>query len=208
MKAKKGLSLDVLLKCGFTKIDKEDEYYSEFSNFDYSLELGQTETANYCYLLVSEGSKIINVYETDLYGQNLVKVGVASLDKLIKDGTVDYIEINNKMKTEDLEGRIVTSKTLANTITVLAEKNNIQLEMTHKKLLSLIVKNYDYDIHEGRITTSVELSKKGKVKLSFIIPLRLARIIIVTSLPEIRIKDIDNALNMLIKHYDKINSES
>jgi hypothetical protein len=208
MKAKKGLSLDVLLKCGFTKIDKEDEYYSEFSNFDYSLELGQTETANYCYLLVSEGSKIINVCETDLYGQNLVKVGVTSLDKLIKDGTVGYIEINNKMKTEDLEGRIVTSKTLANTITVLAEKNNIQLEMTHKKLLSLIVKHYDYDIHEGRITTSVELSKKGKVKLSFIIPLRLARIIIVTSLPKIQIKDIDNALNMLIKHYDKINSES
>lgn len=109
------------------------------------------------------------------------------------------------MKIEDLEGRTVTSKTLANTITVLAEKNNMHLGMTHKKLLSLIIKHYDYDIHEGRITADVRLSQKGKIKLSFIIPLRFARIIIVTALPEILIKDIDNALNMLIKHYDKIN---
>lgn len=65
MKIKNNIDLDILLKYGFTKIDKEEAFLEEqyiHCQFDYVFDIGSSRRGQYYYLFVNNKNRIIHTY--------------------------------------------------------------------------------------------------------------------------------------------------
>ena len=91
MKVKEDLNIDILLKYGFNKIDKEQEEEDEnytLSSYDYKFEIGHARRGQFYYLLVSDKSRNLVIYASEPDGSGGCIGCPDVLIKLIEDNVV------------------------------------------------------------------------------------------------------------------------
>lgn len=92
MKIKENINLEILLDYGFVKVDKEEEDErddSTLSYYDYSFNIGHSRRGQFYYLLVSEKSRIINIYASKSDGSGCSIELTSKLIDLFENGLIE-----------------------------------------------------------------------------------------------------------------------
>lgn len=92
MKIKDSFSVEVLLKYGFTKVDKQEEEINDqyvIAGYDYQLDIGISRRGQYYVLLVREDTMRIMVYATKPDGSGSEVPIPDVLIKMVLDGVLE-----------------------------------------------------------------------------------------------------------------------